>query len=349
MYIERSHAIYQDGPNSSVPAGSAPEADLESYYFMVGAELESGSISNFRIAGPPEPLGEPIPYDAEDQAYELEQSYSSESELSNEITAGTYTFSGTGNTVGYFSENVYIPTYSPLSNLLITNYSELQSFDPAQPLTIEWEPFTEWETAAGGVIFVEISYDTGMGDQFVWDSEGLPSTNPFGLDPDTTSVEVPAGTLTGSPDGKYFVGMGFIRIDSMEYLGSSSPIEGTLLASITGLEMLTQIQARPSYHQDRLYLSPGSWIQDPRLGDVYGYDDDWGYSKGFGLVHVAWTPHWFWQERLGWLSVIAGDYATGMWIFAKDHGMIYVHGSWPEGEYWSDQLQKHLNMIDPGV
>lgn len=347
MFVERSHAILQTGTDSSVPIGDSQFGGLSNYYFMAGAEFENGTVTNFRLAGPPWPGGIPIPFEGSLDGFELELEYSTSQLLQNAIPAGTYTFSGTGSSVGPFSESVTIGQYNPLAVRLLTNYQELNSFDPDLPLTISWQEFTEGQGPLGGLIIIEVGYNELFGDNVVWTSESITPEDALGLDPALTSVQIPAGVVTGSPDGQYWISMLFIRIDSFETLGSPSPLEGGTLAGITALELIAEIQTEPQYHPDRLYLQPGEWIQDPRLGWVYGYDADWGFASGFGYVHVAWTPHWFYQYDLGWLAPLGGDYANGIWLYSKDHGIIWTLEALKDGDFWSIQAQDYLNMLSP--
>jgi hypothetical protein len=350
LMVERSHVLFQDGENSSVPAEQEPDVGLRNFYFMAGAELDEGTINPFTISGPGGTPVENIPYEGPDDGYNLEEEFSTELELMDATPAGNYTFNGTGSSIGAFSESLYLASYSKLTRRLVTNYTELQSFDPAQPVTINWEPFVEGQGANGGVILVDIFRVMESGDkEDMWSSDEVTPPDAFGLDPSSTSVEVPAGVLTGSPIGTYEVAILFIRIEHMEEL--SAPLEGTLLVSITSMELYLRIkeETEPNYPYHRLVLTPGAWLTTNKQIDIYGYDEDWGYSRAFGLIFVPWTPHWFYQSNYGWMTLggFAGNFPTGMWLYSELLGFIYVKESWGEGVYWSDQAKAHFNMIDP--
>ncbi len=102
----------------------------------------------------------------------------------------------------------------------MTNYNDLQNFDPGHPLTIQWESLTQGEVGLGGCIEVGVSYwDETLREIDLWTIWDLPidQLNEFGaLSATVTSVTIPANTLVGSPYGIYTVNFFFVRFDSLD-------------------------------------------------------------------------------------------------------------------------------------
>jgi hypothetical protein len=177
-----------------------------------------------------------MPFD--EDAYTLRANYETLGEINSAIPAGTYTFTGTGSITGALNESLTVGAYSPLSNLKVSNFDALQSFDINQPLTIEWEPFTEGLGAGpnlgfSGIINVEILGFSQQGFRDVWDSEDIAPNGAFGLLPTTNSVTIPAGTFL--PGENYAVLINFTRVDS--FADATSGGAGALKAVVNGYEI----------------------------------------------------------------------------------------------------------------
>jgi hypothetical protein len=300
---EYSQVMKQTAATKLVPFGFHSNYEYGNNYLVWASIATSGeTITNAKLTGPSFPGGELLEYWAEDNEYGIEGEVKTLAEVAALITPGTYTFSGTGNTVGTFSESITYPSYSPLTPLKITNFNDLQSFDVTQPLTIEWEEFTEGQGSGisagyGGFIDIEVTgYNNSGG--FYWSSEPFHPEGAFGFLPTRTSFTFPANTF--STDTIYQVNIWFARIDQAS---DSSSVDGALVANLTGYEVECNFypQGNGAY-----------WAGFPRSqgGEVNTFFT-------FGWLYMPLAP-WVWSDKLN------------NWIFAyeqvaSDGGWVYFH------------------------
>ena len=305
LYADYNHAVYQNGPASSQPMGELIGWDWPSFSFWVGADVSADVISGLSLQGPALPGGEPVPWIGD--GYELEYTFDSKAEMTSSVVTGNYTFSATSPS---FSEGISIPAYNQLPDQLLTSasYNELQAFDPARELTIDWLPFTEGQGELGGTISVEISYwdDTlpVPGSVTVFDYESPLVFDDNGLTPATmTSIAIPANTMVGSPYNSYTIVLNFMRVDT---LAEASNVTGALVATVTSTDTVIEAHADLS--------GPTDWAGYPIVNGGYVDTASW-----MGWLEVSHAP-WIWSNQTqGWLY-LPEDHVTetGSWVyFAK--------------------------------
>ena len=343
LYFERNEALFQNGPSSLIPVTQQfTESDWYDFSVFAGISLLDASATSATLtpAGGGGPLTL-VPWDSTD--YELEVGFNSRADMVNTVINGTYTYSGTlfptGNQVGIpFTETLDVDTYVPVAPKRLTNYAELQAFDPAQPLTISWQPFSDLN-GKDGFIEVSVGFWDGLSYHDIWMSE--PAEGSFGLDPSTTSVQVPAGVITGSPFNYYDVNILFIRIESMDTPTTPAFAEG-VKAVVSSFELAAGMQADLDAIPPRTYLQVGTWQDYPGLGNIFGYSIDWGYSPHLGFVNVSRTPTWVYQNNVGYLALFFGNNADHVWAYGPGVDWIYIIG---EGQY-ADKDGNLYNMIN---
>lgn len=300
LIFEYSQYMQQTGPDSLVPYGDYSDFN-DAGNFGVYFEIEGEeTIANASISGPPGQ--EALPFDQEDGSYELEYKFETAAEMTAAVPAGTYTFTGTGSVSGAFSESVTVPAYSPLTHLRITNFAELQSFDPTQPLTIEWEEFTEGQGSGpnlgyAGVVGAEIFGFNGFSSYIAWDSDSIAPEGAFGLLPTVTSVTIPAGTLNASDF--YIANVFFARVDSA---ADTSSIDGALVAAVTGYELEINI------YQEGNNPNP-TWAGYPVDANGYVQTAPW-----LGSLYVTHAP-WAWSPMVN------------KWLYIPENG-VSPEGGW---------------------
>ncbi len=305
--LERSSRAIQTGPDTVVLIGDNPSNQNDKNYTFWASIIPSDSptITGATISGPAWQSAQDLPYNLDDSEYTLELQFETVEELNAAIPAGTYTFGGTENTLGVISEDVILGAYSQLTSLKVTNYSELQSFDPTQPVTISWESFTEglgtvYQVNYGfdGIINVEISCNTEFGWNQVFHSDDTTPPEEFGISPEDTSINIPANTLTGSLDGNYYLNIFFIRVDSA---GAAAKPDGALVVGITGYELEMTIRDKN--------INP--WLDYIQLQDGWIDTGSW-----MGMMNVSDAP---WIYPINWGKYIyipneaVGD--NGAWVF----------------------------------
>jgi hypothetical protein len=299
---EYTQFMVQTGPDTLVPFGDHTNGFDGNYQFF-GSVLTDGSeiITGGTLSGPFGTKDLQLLDDGDEYTYE--PIFTTQQEMVAAVPAGTYTFSGTGNTVGAFSQQVTLPSYSPLTNLKVTNFSELQSFDITQPLTIRWEEFTQGQGVGpnagyAGLIDVEIIGYTESSDFTVWDSSGLIPENAIGPLPTLTQVTIPAGTF--NTETTYIVLIFFARIDS----GVDGTVPGALAAAVTSYELEFNIYPEGTAPVD-------TWAGYPV--DPLGWADT---TPWMAYLNTARAP-WIWSASLaGWVWINEGSVTdSGGWVY----------------------------------
>ena len=302
LFADYNHAVYQDGPSSSMPMGELVGWDWASFNFWVGVDVSADVLTGLSLQGPALPGGEPMPWIGD--GYELEYTFDTKGEMTGTVTPGSYTFSATSPS---FSEGINIPSYNQLPDQLLTSasYTELQAFDASQELTIGWLPFTEGQGDLGGTISIEVSYwdDTGEVPHsvYVFEYETPLVFDDNGLVPATmTSIAIPADTMVGSPYNSYTIVLDFMRVDS---LAEASNVTGAMVANVTSTT--TVIEA----HAD--LAPPTSWAGYPIVNGGYVDTANW-----LGWLEVSQAP-WVWSNNLNGWMYLPEDHVTGSgsWMY----------------------------------
>jgi hypothetical protein len=290
LFADYNHAIYQTDASSSVPLKTQwPDVtDWGNYNFYTGISIGDPVqqiISNPKISGPStDPGGTTIPWDGD--GYELELYFDTGNDLTTDISAGAYTFSGSIASTS-FSQNIVLGSFSKLTDRLLTNYTELQSFDPTQPVTIKWEEFTEGQGGLGGFIEIEVSYwDNGTYSVWNLENDYQGPLNDFdALDANVTEITIPANTLVGSPYDEYTVEIFFLRIDSLADATDPS-LSGAQVATVTSMDLVTTIKPQ--------VVNPPAnpW-------DIFGVDQSGWTDTGdwLGQLNVNERP-WVWSHNM---------------------------------------------------
>ncbi len=307
---EYNQASYQTDASSLVGMGTRTEWNWPSFGFYAAIDITDAAdvISNAALSGPSFPGGLSIPWNG--AGYDVFLDYDTEQDMAAVLQGGIHTFSGTGNAgLGNFSESVNLPAYSKLTDRLVTNFNELQAFDPNQPVTISWEPFTDGQgiladgTTPRGFIEVWIDYwDDTYGSQYAWSHLELSNLNEFdGLPATTTSVTVPAGTLTSSTNG-YTVDIYFVRIEDF---GDAQTVNGATVVQLHTMDTVLDIWPQ----QD-----PGNpWLDFPQLGDGW---IDTGSWLGYLNVNEAHAPWVYSQNEQDYIYIPHnGVYLEGAWMW----------------------------------
>ena len=264
---------------------------------MNGSEIITGGT----LSGP---FGtKPLELLDDGDEYVYEPDFVTEQEMTAAVPAGTYTFSGTGNTVGPFSQDVTLPSYSPLTPLKVTNFNELQSFDISQPLTIRWEEFTEGQgpgpnAGSAGIIDVEVTAYTEFGSFTAWFSVDEIPEGGLGMLPTVTEVTIPAGTFTN--DALYIVNIFFARIDS----GVEGDVPGSLAVAVTSYEVEFNIYQEGTAPVDTwagYAVDPLGWVDT---------------TPWMAYLNVDQAP-WIWSASLsGWVFINEGAVNnSGGWVY----------------------------------
>jgi len=336
LHTHRGCIFYQASADTIVPIGEWFDG-VPSWNFSIGANFLSGTVDNPRISGPSFPTGYPMEaYVYEGVEYDFEMDFNSEAGLVAFSPAGSYVFSGTGSSIGPFTETIEMAAYSPLMPKRITNFQELQAIDPGQPFLIEWESFTDLGEKLG-FIEVDILSIWPWGYDEIWESPEEDGS--FGLDPESTSVQVPAGVIGSDGNTVYEVVVIFTRIEDFTeetVFGSGLKAYVTDCATAAGI-LMAQIEG----HVD---LVPLQWLEDGSFGWLYGLSTDWGYSSDLGFVWVGHTPRFIFQSSLGWIVHVAGSMKDGCWFYSPASGFFYTRegfGGW----YCTEDSNWHRMMI----
>lgn len=324
LHIDRGSLYQQLSPEVIELVGTLIPGE-PSWYFQCGASLESGSINNARIAGPGFPQGFPMEYYMGEEGieYDYETSFLNEADLRAFSPAGEYAFTGSGSGIGPFTETITLGELTPLAPKRITNFDALQSIDPAQPFVIEWEPFSD---AGDGMAFIEVDIimTTEWGTDEIWESPEEEGS--FGLDPAATSVEVPAGVLSGWEEQSFEVVVFFARIED---LVMGTVFGGGIKGYVTGVETTAHIRLQQP--EGRVVLLPMIWQEDACFGWLYGISPEWGYSYDLGFVWLGQTPNYIYQYPMGWLAHGGGTMRNGCWFHAPLYNWIFTvqgYGGW---------------------
>jgi hypothetical protein len=338
FHIDRGSIYLQPTPDMIELVGTLVQG-APSWFFSGGASFSEGTVAGAWLAGPGFPQGFPMEAEFSDDGldYKFETTFMTEEELRVFAPEGIYTFTGHGSGIGPFTETVFMDVFAPLSPKRITNLAALQAIDPALPFVIEWEPFTD-QGEVMAVIEVDIMAHWDWGSQEIWESPEEEGS--FGLDPASTSVEVPAGVLAGHGLASFEVVVLFTRIDDlvMETVFGSG-----LKGYVTVTHTIAQIHLQaPEGHVE---LEPTAWLEDECFGWLYGFSPEWGYSYDLGYVWVGQTPGYLYQYPMGWLAYGGGTMKTGCWLYSPAAGWMFTlegYGGW----YQSLDGSWH-NMINP--
>jgi len=318
-------------------------ADVSQYSWIVETGMDfaasSGPVSLVKFYGPPYPDGRPMDMNEGNPfEYKFEIGFFSESEMTGYIVPGTYGFTWAVQMGNSRNEPMELPAYDPLEPRKLLNYDALQDIDPMQPVLIEWEPLTGMGDK-GGFIDVEVAFSDG-GNRVVWSSNDY-VTEGLGLDPSTTSVELPAGILQGSPTNQYEVNVYFARIEYLvELTTNPSGLKGVATTTKTQATIRTRESA-----PGKVVLTPGQWQRCDMAGWAYGITPDWGYSLCLGWVYLGYTPSYVYQSKLGWLSPMAGNVGNGLWFYSYTLGWIFTAEDY--GGWYSDPVGNWANMLTP--
>ena len=322
LHIDRGSIYYQPSEDIIVPIGAVAVGE-PSWFFSVGAAFSEGSVTNPRISGPSFSGGYPMEaYVWEGIEYDFEMTFHAEEELVAFAPAGDYVFSGSGSSIGTFTETITMGTYEALEPKRILNLAPLQGIDPDYPFAIEWESFAD--AGEMGFIEVDIYASSDWGWDIIWESPE--DEGSFGLDTETTSIEVPAGTLDGHGRRNFEVVVCFTRIDSF---GESSVFAGGIKAYVTSTQTVAKIRLKPP--QGYVSLTPDDWCEDDCYGWMFGVTNECGYSHDLGYLWIGYTPGYIYQYYLGWLAYGGGTMKTGCWFYSHAMGWTYTHeglGGW---------------------
>jgi hypothetical protein len=299
---EYSQFNKQTGPDTLVGFGDHTNFEFGGNYTSYLTVEGSETVSNLTATGPSYPSGAPIPFD--EDLYEILGEYATAAEMTTAFMPGTYTITGNGSISGAFTETLVMPAYSPATPLKVTNYTELQSFNPAGTVTIEWEEFTEGQGPGpnlgyGGVIGIEIYGFNEFGGYEVYDSDQDTPEGAFGLLPTQTSLTLPANTFNA--DDFYNVNIFFARIDSFN---DAATLGDALIAVVTGYEVEVDIV------QEGKNVDP-TWAGYPIGAEGWVDTTPW-----LGFLNVAQAP-WIWSATLNkWLYIDEGAVTQGGgWVY----------------------------------
>lgn len=307
LVTEFNQSIYQTGADSFVGMGTLDGWNWPNFSFFAAIDIESDVISNPRLTGPSFPSGLSLPF--YDFGYEAELPFANAGAMASGVQGGAYAFQGQVGVNEPFSEGTSIPSYTPLNERLVTNYAQLQNFDPTQPLTISWQEFTEGQGTLGdGVtprgwveIWVDYWDDTLQQPITLYTQYEEPNVNEFGGLPATqTSVTIPANRLTGSQYG-YTVGIFFLRVD--EFADAQNFPEA---AKVHLRSMDTVVEIWP-------YQDPGSdpWMPYNPSPEGWVNTGNW-----MGMINVSHAP-WIYSDTNGKYIYIPdeGVSAAGAWTY----------------------------------
>ncbi len=291
VYIDRAVVYHQTSSSSIAPS----EIWDDFVWIEAGADVLSGSISDFKISNGLVSLE--IPSIGANE-YMVEESFSSLNELNALAAPGQYTLSGTGSSVGEFEITFNMPAHDFFPAKKVTNFDTLQNLDPSQPVTIQWEAFTEHGDL--GFIEVEVEYWDGSNAHTIWETpdeqEGLLPALP----PTATSVTIPAGVLQGNSN--YTVFIYFAKLDTM--IENVGPFDGSTL--VTVLEVMTHLDIKTGAS-----TQTETWAEwsDNQV-------DNWVDTEGFlGWIYVG-ENGWIAQDKLGWIYLPEENVTpSGAWTY----------------------------------
>jgi hypothetical protein len=338
LHIDRG-SIYLQPTQEVIELVGTLIPGVPSWFLSGSASFSEGTVTNAQLSGPGFPQGIPMEMEVSDDGleYHFETGFMTEEDLRIFSPAGEHNFTGHGSSIGPFTETVSMGDLAPLSPKRITNLEALRSIDPTQPFVIEWEPFID-QGDLMAFIEVDINMTWEWGGEEIWESPEEEGS--FGLDPASTSVEVPAGVLDGHGKETFEVVVLFTRIDDlvMETVFGSG-----LKGYVTATNTIAQIRLQqPEGHVD---LEPTAWLEDDCFGWLYGFTPDWGYSYDLGYVWVGQTPGYLYQYPMGWLAYSSGTMRTGCWLYSNTAGWMHTHEG--HGGWYQTLDGSWNNMINP--
>ena len=308
IVVERGRWAVQTGPDTVVPLGDINQ-DGKTYTFRASILPSEGGVNLARMTGPNHPWpGATLVYEPEDNEYLYEVQYASAAELQAAIPSGSYTISGDSTTSGSFMENVELTAYSELDALRVVNYADLQSFNPGEPLHIEWQPFVQGQTMVyglnlgyDGVVGVELRYGYDGSSNQIYTSDDYVGEGAFGFSPMLTSVDIPAHLLGGSPDGAYELNLTFIHVT-----WTGQPV----FQNVGFLVVINTYELSLVIHE----AGSGGNPWDPYNVSPEGWTDT---GNWLGVVNIANRP-WIWSGVLNSYLYIPDEAIDegGGWAFA---------------------------------
>jgi len=144
---------------------------------------------------------------------------------------------------------------------------------------------------------------------------------------------------------------------TLNFGGSNYPFDPTVLLRDEDRFYGTIASADPVEYQSLMFvlelsggapgeipLEIGRWIDDHRLGMLFGVQADWAHSLDFGWLNLGDFP-WMYHPELGWLSYQRGDNSSALWLYSPDLEWIYVpenrdgsflhsSGDWASGSFF---------------
>ncbi len=307
ILMERTHRAVQTGPETVVPFGEARPPE-KTYGYLASIIVSEGMVEMASLTGPPFPYpGETLVFEEGMDEYVYEEQFDTSAAMEARIEPGTYSILGDSTTSGSFMEDVALGSYNELPTLRVTNFNELQSFDPEQPVTIHWQPFTEGQSTDiglnlgyDGLIIVEITYHYNGQQTEVYLSEDYLGEEALGVSPMETSVEIPTGILSGNPEGIYDLILTFILVESARE-GWSMNVGMVAAVTAYEVEMQLHVAGGTADPWGPYTVSPDGWTDT----------GDW-----LGLVNIANKP-WVWSPSLDSYLFIPdeGIGSTGGWVF----------------------------------
>lgn len=177
--IIKGHFLYQTGPEELV---SDP---LFGFSFLGGVDLVDLDLLNSATLLLP---GDTL-IDLEDygDSWSLLESYETEMELDEAYPWGDYTLSFDSKTEGPHSCLIGIPETPLPPTPRLTNFADVQTINPSQPLTLNWE----FDALPAADDFVQMYVNLGHGEVFSTPNQGEPGA----LTIHDRSVTIPADTL----------------------------------------------------------------------------------------------------------------------------------------------------------
>ncbi len=203
-------------------SNTAPSSPF-GYFFSVGAFATNGgdySSATATYPGPASPLDLPLsPGSASSGGAEFIYNtnyYNTLPDLRNDFPFGTYQMDANGNSGPATSVIDYTADYFPSTVPYVLNFDSLDNYNPADAFVVDFPAFTPNVSASEGYTFFTIWDDT-TGD--------LVFTQDF-LDPSTTSLVIPGGTLAAKT--QYDFALDFSnRFDGTDNTNSQFTVQGS--------------------------------------------------------------------------------------------------------------------------
>ena len=304
LVTEYNQSIFQTGEGTSVPMGDKPEWYWPSFTFFSTVDSVNESFNSVYLDSAL--LPSPIQMPWVGGGYEAVFEYGSALAMKTDIPAGNYTFH-----LDSLQESTSISDYTPLANLHVKNYAQWQAFDPSKDLKLEWDPFIQGQGTTNGIPhgFIEVYID-------YWDdvkNEPATAWSYWDLDPSelnefdalpatTSSVTIPAGTLTVSNYG-YTISLFFLKIDRFEDAQNAA---GASVAHLRTMDVLLEVWPKSE-------MDP--WLNYTDLGGGWIDTGPW-----MGMLNVLHAP-WIYAAQSSQYLYIPGDgvsIGSGAWTWVPE-------------------------------